>query len=347
MNGEDSKEAGKSAENSQEPGKSAENSQMAGKKVSGWGRVKDSRLLAGLVGGVAAIVGAIIVMTVNTGIGEAEAHSRNLDLLSRREAAAQNLQAQVFDIYVQKVVPVLGEKGNDYKKVALLAGLHGNFSEFFDTRPVFEAFAKTVEDPGARHELIRLAKRVARRQAEFIKAHTPPVREQTMDRLVELSYDTSGKEIKFNLAVHDVTLSIAKQPHRHYSISESGDEKGKNPALGDSDDDLIDDVSDFVTIKVEFSMDPELHHQMANNGEGHMKKRLSMTFELSYMDTPYMDNMWMKHGDGSHNQIALRLIDINTKGDKHTVKVEAIHFPGTLFSPTQRLPFAEMEKGGH
>ncbi len=135
----------------------------------------ESRLVAGLVGAVAVVVvgvvSALISHYATIEVGEKEDRSRTFDLLSNREVAAQTLQAKVFEIYVEHVVPALEDSGHDHTKVALLGGLHSNFSEFFDTRPVFEAFAEKVEKPTARHELTRLAKRVARRQAEFIKAH--------------------------------------------------------------------------------------------------------------------------------------------------------------------------------
>ena len=121
-----------------------------------WDRVKDSRLFAGLVTGILVYAGTIWV-------GAKEERSRTFDLLSNREIAANDLQAKVFEVYVQHAVPALEVEVDDHKKVALLAGLHSNFSEFFDTRPVFEVFADRVKNPTARHELTRLAKTEPRR----------------------------------------------------------------------------------------------------------------------------------------------------------------------------------------
>ena len=166
-----------------------------------WAWVKDSRLFAGLITGLAGIAGAGIVYLGTILVGAKEERSRTFALLSDREVAAQALQAQVFDVFVQHVVPVLEEKGNDHKKVALLAGLHGNFSEVFDTRPVFEAIAEQVTNPTARHELTRLAKRVARHQAEFIKAHMDLTNQDTMYAEVTLSWPSDPRKT-FPLAIH-------------------------------------------------------------------------------------------------------------------------------------------------
>jgi len=159
-----------------------------------WDKVKDSRLFAGLVTGLLVYAGTIWV-------GAKEERSRTFDLLSNREVAANDLQAKVFDVFVQHVVPALEEEGNDYKKVALLAGLHSNFSEFFDTRPVFEAFAEKVTDPTARHELTRLAKRVARRQSEFIKAHVNPTTETP-------TTPTAKTRLMISTVCHPATIDI-------------------------------------------------------------------------------------------------------------------------------------------
>lgn len=287
-----------------------------------WNKVKDSRLFAGLVTGILVYAGTIWV-------GAKEERSRTFDLLSNREVAAHALQAQVFEVFVQHIVPALEEEGHDHKKVALLAGL-SNFSEFFDTRPVFEAFAGKVTNPTARHELTRLAKRVARHQAEFIKAHVNPTNENDMSVKKTLH---PGDSLEFNLAVHAVSLRIKGEPRRHYTIADAQQHKEKNPALGDNDDDLIDDVSDYVTIEVKLT------------GKDRMKMG-PFTFELSYMDTPYMDNIWMRHSDGSHHQMALRLVDIDTKKE-HEVTIEILHFPGDVYAATQRLPVKELLAGGH
>ena len=292
-----------------------------------WDKVKDSRLFAGLITGLAGIAGAGIVYFGTILVGAKEERSRTFELLSNREAAAQTLQAKVFEVYVQHVVPALEDSVNDHKKVALLAGLHSNFSEFFDTRPVFEAFAEKIDDVIARHELSRLAKRVARRQAEYIKVHVPNPKNAIMSIEKTFSWP-SVPEKTFRLAVHNVTLTILR-PRRHYTIVHAKKLKKEKPALGDDGDELIDDVSDFVIIKVTF------------NGKE------PFTFELSYMDTPYMDNIWMRHGDDSHHQVALRLVDIDTKKEEHEVTIEILHFPGDVYAATQRLPVKELLKGGH
>ncbi|MCH8837336.1 MAG: hypothetical protein IIA60_05975, partial [Candidatus Marinimicrobia bacterium] len=296
-------------------------------------KVKDSRLFAGLVTGLAGLVGAGIMYLGMIWVGDKEDRSRTLDLLSNREFAAYDLQAQVFETYVQHIVPALDDSVDDSKKVALLAGLHSNFSEFFDTRPVFETFAVKVKDANARHELTRLAKRVARRQAEFIKAHQP-IHEENI--FVELTLHPGDTLISFNLAVHRISIRLIGVPRRRYKLDRALQLKAGKPALGDNEDDLIDDVSDYVAIKM-----------IITGKDGTEKKPKPFTFELSYMDTPYMDNIWMRHSDGSHHQMALRLVDIDTKNGEHEVTIEFLHFPGDVYAATQRLPVKELLGGGH
>ena len=291
-----------------------------------WDKVKESRLFAGLVTGLAGIAGAGIVYLATILVGAKEERSRTFDLLSNREIAANELNAKVFEIYVQYVVPALEDSVNDHKKVALLAGLHSNFSEIFDTRPVFEAFAENIKNPTARHELTRLAKRVARRQAEFIKAHVDPTNEDTRSEKITLHPGDPPHEL--DSLGHSGSLQIIGEPRRHYTIVHAKKLKKEKPALGDDGDELIDDVSDFVIIKVTF------------NGKE------PFTFELSYMDTPYMDNIWMLHSN-AHHQIALRLVDIDTNNEEHEVKIEILHFPGDVYAATQRLPVKELLRGGH
>ena len=302
-----------------------------------WDKLKDSRLFAGLVTGLAGIAGAGIMYFGTIWVGAKEERSRTFDLLSNREVAAHALQVQVFEVFVQHVVPALEEKGNDHKKVALLSGLHGNFSEFFDTRPVFEAFAETITDATARQELKRLAKRVARRQAEYIKVHVPKPKNAIMSTRETLSWP-SDPEKTFPLAVHDVILRIWR-PRCRYTVAESDSIKRIKPLLGEEGDNRIDDVSDLVAILVQFT---------------HGKEVIGpFTFDLSYMDTPYMDNIWMRHGNDSHHQVALRLIDIDTtinidtKEEEYSVTIEILHFPGDVYGATQRLPVKELLDGGH
>ncbi len=309
-----------------------------------WDKVKDSRLFAGLVGALAIMVVGLISYIGTRWIGEKEERSRTFDLLSKREIAAQELQVKVFEVFVQHVVPALDDSVNDHKKVALLAGLHSNFSEYFDTRSVFEAFADKIDDPIARHELRRLAKRVARRQAEYISAHSPK-QENEMSIEVTLHWPKEDSITIRNLAVHNVKLSILR-PQCKYTIPESDSIKKNYPTFVEEGDTLLDDVSDLVNISIEFTP----AHKSKEKMEGSIGP---FVFDLSYMDTPYMDNIWMRHHDGSHHQVAVRLIDIDTKIDKDTekekysVKIEILHFPGDIYAATQRLPIKELLQGGH
>ncbi len=48
----------------------------------------------------------------------------------------RNLQGELLNILASKEVSA----GDDFTKVVFLGALHGNFSEQFDTRTVFEAY---------------------------------------------------------------------------------------------------------------------------------------------------------------------------------------------------------------
>ena len=331
------------------------------KGVKLWNNLKDSRLFAAIVTGVLAIVGTVILYSATIGVGTTEARSRTFDLLSNRETAAQTLQAQVFGVFVEHVVPSLREGVNDHQKVALLAGLHGNFSEFFDTRSVFEAFAEEVSDLTARHELTRLAKRVARRQAEYTKVHVPESGNAIMSTQQTLIWPQTP-ETTFPLAVHEVTLKVSR-PQRRPDPGESNPITPANSSLIEVGGDYeIDDVSDLVAVSIAFTPPPKRGIWPFLLGLLNMdtpeKEEESFQFDLSYMDTPYMDNIWLRHADGSHHQVALRLIDINKlKRDEDTTKrnedpeysieIEILHFPGDVYAPTQRLPIEELLEGGH
>lgn len=313
-------------------GEKNEKTAFTGKLSEYWDKVKDSRLFAAAVRLIGSLIAAIILYAGTVFVAQRNEKARTYELLSSREVAAHTLQAQVFETYAQYVVPELAKKGNDHTKVALLAGLHSNFSEFFDTRAVFETFAETIKDPIARHELRRLAERVARHQGEFIKAHGDPANKDTMFATLTLSPGDSVRNV--NLGDHKVLVRLIGDPRRHYTLKDAQDAIGKRPTLGDTGDDLIDDVSDYASVEVTLRWKSGM--QMG-----------PFTFEVSYMDTPYMDNMWMRHSDGSHHQLALRLVDIDTHNEEHKVEIELLHFPGNVYAATQRLPISELLDGGH
>lgn len=322
------------------------------------------RLLAALI-----IVSGSIIATVIT------LNLESKSILSNRELAAHELQAKVFEIYVENIVPELGKKGNDLRKVALLAGLHSNFSKFFDTRTAFEAFAADIEDHIARYELRRLAKRVARQQADFIKGHMDGInidttifmtwhaasrsvsrnrrRELETERRSRHEHETveSGdqepeKEHLITLGKHKFKLRLKKEPHRHYKIDTAIALKRRFPALADDGDRLIDDVSDFVTIEIQF-VDHEVDSMKKDTVDHHENV---ITIEVSYMDTPYMDNFGARHHSGSGaskdggktgHRMSLRLRDIDTiiSSDSviHIVKIEILHFESDIYAASQRL----------
>ena len=190
--------------------------------------------------------------------------------------------------------------------------------------------AEKITDAGARHELSYLAKRVARRQAEYIKVHVPNPKNAIMSTQEKLNWP-SDPERTFPLAAHDVTLRISR-PRCRYTIAKSVLIKKDKPLLGEEGDNRIDDVSDQVAVSVQFADGKEVIGPFE--------------FDLSYTDTPFMDNIWMLHSNG-HHQIALRLLDIDTKNEVHKVTIEILHFPGDVYAATQRLPADELLQGGH
>ena len=71
-----------------------------------------------------------------------------------------------------------------------------------------------------------------------------------------------------------------------------------------------------------------------------------LKFDLSYMDSPYFDNVWMEHpGGGGHFRLALLLKDIDKIGGEYFVKIEALHFPDHWFSPAELPPALDLVKG--
>lgn len=294
-----------------------------------------SRLLSALVGAAVGLTGTLTVINSNTGISVENLLMKRENMLSNRVIADHELQAKVFDIYVQHVVPALDKDVEDHQKVALLAGLHSNFSSFFDTRPVFEAFAQKVEDPIARLELRRVAKRVARHQSRFITGKGGGGSE------INLRWDDSGSDRDSSWCWGDSTspkalkvrLRLKEEPIRHYSKDASRTLSIQFPALADDGDELIDDVSDFVTVEVVFE---------ESEGKGNKMTMDTVTIELSYMDTPYMDNFGMRHGDMPEHQMSLRLRDIDTEfgvdpDTVHRVKIEILSFKGDIYAAPQRL----------
>ena len=103
-----------------------------------WGRFLGSAMTTGAV-----VYVAIVGSRVNTTISEARLKTDEFALYANRETAVDRLRGQVFSALAQHVVTRL--KNEDQRKVALLGALHGNFSKFIDTRPVFAAFLKEVK----------------------------------------------------------------------------------------------------------------------------------------------------------------------------------------------------------
>ena len=235
--------------------------------------------------------------------------TRELELFSNREAAANETRGAVFAAFGEYMLPQL--EGDD-QKVALLAVLHSNFSEVFDTRPVFEAFTRSIpiDNHGSRHELMRLAKRVARRQTEFIANHGGVRSEKTLTWVAGLK---DIRRIQFSLDGHEIEVGIKSKPNvlsdRHTIIKADGTLE-------------LDDVADVVEISVWNMDDPNIDAEDIE----------PLTFELSYMDVPYIDNIWLQH-HGRIHRLAFVLKGIDKVGQGYEITVEAIHFDEDFLPP--------------
>ncbi len=273
---------------------------------------------------------------------------RLLEIRINRERAAQDLQVQVFAVFSEHIATALESKED--RKVALLAALYSNFSEVFDTRAVFEAIAGTIDEPRARHELRRLAKRVARRQAQYIEVHAGS-KEKASDRkwLVWRNDIPTGStpecaSQRFELPGHDVTVRLTEPPLRDHRDQDTGEGRRYH----ETDDSETDDVSDLVWIGVSF-VDPCAARTQTSHHD--VRKELDdepdeLFFTLSYMDAPYYDNIWLRHEEGSYHRIAILLHDIDTRKEGYWVDIEVLHFPGHFFLPRELRPAIELMEGG-
>ena len=333
--------------NQREPGHTGAETQEPDRKVWGEKLKAYGRVIAAVLGAIALAGAALIGSCTTLKVKGNEMDSRTFDVMSRREASVQALQGQIFSVFAKDVVGVLEVED---QKVALLAALHSNFSDFFDTRPVFEAFAEDIKDMRARHELRRLAKRVARRQAGYIIAHQGAGDDShTTHMSVTVRYPDPGKET-FRLADHDVILEIVEEPDRYHERNQV--QVVDSSRYKDLHDLGIDDVADFVRVRLTVS-ENDVHDEKAvpdhddvrDNNE--VKNNDDEGFNVSYMDVPYIDNLWIEHEKGEYHRLAVLLKDIDKVEGGYEVHVEVLHFPGDFFTPTERPPAAEFAKGEH
>lgn len=328
---------------------------------------------------VAAVVGGLLTSGALLWTSEREMETRAFQVRTERETAVRNLQGQLLEILGD--LPL--SKGGDFEKVVFLGALHGNFSEQFDTRIVFEAYAEEVRHPVARRELRRLAERVARRQSQYIKAHAG----KGVRCFLDWAAENNGPAFKkINIAGHSMLLRLANKPIRKWDTEDQLKayvNKFENESelsdfidrqLDDSDDVGADDVADVVEVALKMEHDEEkdfidfltdLFAQDSAENEQDIAEdeecekstednfNFDQKFELSYMDSPYIDNIWIPHEDGSADRIAVLLkgIDkcpeaIKDCGD-YRVEVEILHFPDNLLLPVEQAPPEEVASGSH
>lgn len=299
---------GGTGDQEQEPGRKDKD---AGRGRFDWGRFAGSLVTAIAVFSVA-IVGGVINATISSAqvktqekIATAQLISDQYGWYANRETAVDSLRAQVFGSLAQIVVTELEDE--EFKKVALLAAYHGNFSKFIDTRPVFAAFLREVDGTEARYELRRLAKRVARRQANYIEAHGG-VRDR---KEVDWGPGSDKAECVFNLRGHE-KLRVAI-----IEVNDKGNDGKERP---------VDDVANTVHVVLDI------------DGE-------ERSFSVSYLDAPYIDNIFLVHPDNEIHRIALLLLDISKTDDGvYTVTLEALHFPENSILPGDVPSVQEIQK---
>ncbi len=243
------------------------------------------RLVGSVVTAAAVIFVAYVGNDLNERLKKSENLGENLKFVATHKMAMNELRGQAFTAVGQYMSRELSEE--DDRKVALLAALHSTYSEFFDTRPIFEAFAKHIEDAGARHELRRLAKRVSRRQARSMQ-----MRGGVTELVTFPLADGQGEARQsFDLKSHHLDVTISNLKHE-------------------------DDVMDSLDVKLNIR-NPEIKRE----------------FTVSYMDSPFLDNVMIPHGGRGVHYLAVRLLDIKTDGRNHEVDLEFLHFPEGYYSP--------------
>ena len=91
----------------------------------------------------------------------------------------------------------------------------------------------------------------------------------------------------------------------------------------DASVDTTDDVTDSVSVAfTEFGMDDTIE------------------FELSYLDSPYIDNISFFEGYRDQDKMALVLREINEVDGKYEIYIDIVHFPAKLI-PTYRVELLE------
>ena len=136
--------------------------------------------------------------------------------------------------------------------------------------------------------------------------------------------------------------------------SDPGEDVSKDFArqLGKRDDDGVDDVADVVEVSLKMKHEKTKESEEHEESEENHSFSFDETFELSYMDSPYIDNIWVLHEDGRAHRIAVLLKEIDkcpkeNEGCEYRVEVEILHFPSDLFLPVEQPPPAEVVKGSH
>ena len=254
------------------------------------------RLAASVVMAIATLVVGTVGYRVNksmndanTILKEAELQSHQVEFVSNYDLAVTQMRGQALAALWQYLAPELSD---DNKRVALLAGLHSTYSEFFDTRPVLEAFSQDIKDEGAKRELRRLAKRVAQRQAESLRMQGGV----TIEMEFALLTTNGGKANQmFELDEHQLDVTISNLEYK-------------------------DDVTDSLEVELRLRDEKGL-------------EEVAVSFSLSYMDSPFLDNVTVRHENGQIDHFAVMLLSISKNGEDYDVVLKFLHFPTDVLTP--------------
>ncbi len=308
-----------------------------------WGKIDSAgRLIGAIMTALALIAVGFVGGSVNKAISRAEQSTEsvririeqsteNVRIQMEREKAVDIMRRDAFAIFAQYLESGLPD---DNRKAAFLSALHGTYSEYFDTKPVFEFFTPEINSVKARQELRHSARRVARRQAEYIKAN-----KGSDNETVKLTWEDGRaledqKPKEFELHEHHGEVSFSKAPERYKHVPPLVPSEKERRDYQDVDDEQMDDVADRVTVRVTLSMLPK----------GEMTV-LDETVNLSYMDSPYIDHLWMRHPDGSQHVLALRVEDIDKTDTGYISTLELLQLPPDLFIPGVRPAAKSVVRG--
>src|SRR5262249_54090533 len=160
--------------------------------------------------------------------------------------------------------------------------LHSTSDEYFNTRAVFEAFAKTIKDQEARKDLKRLAQGIAGLQAGILERNGG----FSVTKTFSLDGPKASDMQDFMILDHHLWVLASQLVHE-------------------------DDVSDSVHVDVWIDID----NSDDKNRDEAKSVYNSRSFSVSYLDSPLADNITIPEEGEKIHHLAVRLLGI-TQTDK-------------------------------